>query len=154
MASRMEAQKVLPQNAKTTGPEVSIEAITKQVLSILEPLPLEQKLKVLKQVEAKIKPTRTNTDELVRKVIRTGRSSFYIRAPSRYSIYAGNYTLHIKNEKAIYERHDEKYDVKVRIEANGLRIPLPKWAYEQIGSPSYVKVRFEDSRIIVEPARY
>ncbi len=148
-----EAQKVITRNDKPGAQEMSaaVHRLVDTIAGMLLQLPAPQRLEVLKQVEARIKPTHANADELVRKVIRVSRS-FYIRAPSKYSIYAGNYTLHIKDKKVIYERHDEKHDVKVKIEAYGLRIPLPKWAYEQIGSPSYVKVRFEDSRIVVEPA--
>ncbi len=131
---------------------MSVARLVDTIAGMLLQLPASQRLEVLRQVEAKIKPAPASTDELVRKVIRVSRS-FKISLPRKYAGLEGSYVIQVENGRLIYMPKD-KGDVKIRNDKSSrvVIVPLPKWAYEQIGSPLYVKVRFEDSRIVVEPA--
>jgi len=146
-----QAQKVITGTPTKREQEMSLAKLVDTITGMLLQLPAPQRLEVLRQVEARIKPTHTNADELVRKVIRVSRS-FKISLPRKYAGLEGSYVIQVENGRLIYIPKD-KGDVKIRNDKSSrvVIVPLPKWAYEQIGSPLYVKVRFEDSRIIVEP---
>ena len=148
-----ETQKVVHTREDNSGTqEMSVARLVDTIAGMLLQLPASQRLEVLRQVEAKIKPAPASTDELVRKVIRVSRS-FKISLPRKYAGLEGSYVIQVENGRLIYMPKD-KGDVKIRNDKSSrvVIVPLPKWAYEQIGSPLYVKVRFEDSRIVVEPA--
>ena len=128
---------------------IAVDRLVDTIAGMLLQLPAPQRLEVLRQVEAKIRPT-ASKDELIRKVSRHGRIyAIYVKA----SLPDGEYKIHIEAKRAIYEPVYDNGDVKVhRDRKSSLRIPIPKWVYEAIGSPAFVRVRVEDDRIIIEPA--
>ena len=83
---------------------------------------------------------------------RRGRS-FKVTLPRRYAELEGSYVIRVEGRRLIYEARDSG-DVKVRNYANArvVDVPIPKWAYEAIGMPTFVRVRIEDDKIVVEPA--
>ena len=127
----------------------SIHRLVDTITGMLLQLPAPQRLEVLRQVEARVKPA-ASEGEMIRKVSRYGR--IYVIS-IRSALPEGNYRIGITDYKAIYEPSPDAGDVKVRRDRrNALRVPIPKWVYEALGEPLFVRVRVEGSRIIVEPA--
>ncbi len=138
-----EAQKVIQRGTVDGDVEVSI---VESIVKLLEPLPFEQKLKVLREVEARIGVTPLGS---IRKVTRRGRSF----AVSVTKELEGSYDLIIdsKNKVLIYIRNPEG---KIRArDYNGVKLPIPKGAWEAIGRPEYVVVEVAGDRIVVRPLR-
>ncbi len=149
-----EAQKVIPGKTSTRhgAQEMSIarlESVVSDILRLLEGLPPAYRVQALRLAETKIKPEIRN--ELIRKVSRKSRS-YELVLPMHYASLEGRYRIVLTDNKLVYEK-DENGDVRLRVNksARNVRLSLPKWAYEQIGRPSYVKIRFEGSRIVIEP---
>ncbi|BES82597.1 hypothetical protein [Pyrodictium abyssi] len=147
-----EAQKVIPRDAKTPGAQemsLSVARAVDSILDILRGLAPHERILALKEVEARIRPT-ASEEEIVRKVSRYGRIyAVYVRA----SLPDGEYKVRTEAKRAIYEPVYENGDVKVRRDRkSSLRIPIPKWVYEALGEPLFVRIRIEGSRIVVEPA--
>ncbi len=146
-----EAHKVI--RAPEPKPGAQEMSLAETIARMLEPLPLPQRLKVLKEAEKLVLETETvvsSEKEILRKLHRWGRA-FAIAMPVRFSGLIGEYNLRLEGKVLVYERN-MKGEVRVRKSGTAIRIPVPKWAYEAIGSPSYVRVRVEDGRIVVEPA--
>ncbi len=146
-----ETQKVVHTREDNSGTqEMSAARLVDTITGMLLQLPAPQRLEVLRQVEARVKPA-ASEGEIVRKVNRSGRA-FAISMPVRFSEIQGEYIVKIVEGKRIVYEQSGKGDVRIRKLGTAIRIPLPKWAYEAIGSPSYVRVRIEDDKIVVEPA--
>ncbi len=151
----VEAHKVIRRPSEPSGAQemsASIARAVDSILDILRNVPPAYRLQVLRIAESKIRPSILEGSELVRKVSRSGRS-YVVILPLAYAHLEGTYKLTRIERSLIYERN-ENGEIKVRVasSARNLRLPLPKWAYEAIGSPAYVRVRVEGSRIVVEPA--
>ena len=150
-----EAQKVVQARDKTPGtPEVSmaqLTAVVDDILRILEHLPPAYRVQALRMAESKIRPSITKDSEVVRKVTKASRGSYLIALPASFSEYMGTYKAYIENGRLILEP-DSTADARIRLYGGRLRLMLPKRLVEALGFPSYVRVRVEDDRIIIEPA--
>ncbi len=126
-----------------------LPAVVDTILKILNDLPPAYRLQALRMAEEKVKMPKE--DMLIRKVIRVSRS-FKISLPRKYVGLEGSYAIQVENGKLIYVPKDNG-DVKIRNDKSSrvIIVPLPKWAYEAIGSPAFVRVRVENDRIVVEP---
>ncbi|OWJ55615.1 hypothetical protein Pdsh_02170 [Pyrodictium delaneyi] len=135
------------------APEVSasIARAVDSILDILRDIPPAYRLQVLRIAESKIRPSIIESGELVRKVSKGGRASYFVTLPNNYTELVGEYAIQIKGKKLIYIPV-EKGVARLRTYGGRLRLTIPKGAFEAIGSPSYVRVRVEDGRIVVEPA--
>ena len=149
-----EAQKVIPGKTSTRhGAQemsIAVDRLVDTIAGMLLQLPAPQRLEVLRQVEARVKPVE-NENVLIRKVSKGGRASYFITLPNAYAGLIGEYLVHIDGRRLIYVPA-EKGVARVRAYGGRLRLTVPKGAFESIGSPIYVRVRVEGSRIIVEPA--
>ncbi len=149
----MPGTQVVQTRDKTPGAQemsTSIMRAVDSILDILSNVPPAYRLQVLRIAESKIRPNIVGSGELVRKVSRKSRS-YELILPLAYAHLEGTYKLTHIERRLIYERN-ENGEVRARVRSSALRLPLPKWAYEAIGSPAFVRVRVEDDRIIIEPA--
>ncbi len=150
-----EAQKVIPGKTSTRhGAQemsISITRAVDSILDILSNVPPAYRLQVLKEAEKRLQPVVAEEKGLVRKVIRVSRS-FKVSLPRRYAGLEGSYIIQVEGRRLIYVPK-EKGDVKVRNDRGSrvIVVPLPKWAYEAIGSPMFVRLRLENGKIVIEP---
>ncbi|HID41755.1 MAG TPA: hypothetical protein EYP33_06345 [Pyrodictium sp.] len=131
---------------------ITVDDAVRQVVGLLQLLPPGDRLEVLRRVEREIRPLVYKEGVITRKVVKTG-SAFSLYVSQLMGIRPGSYRVKIEGNTIVYEHVDTGGDVKVSARRGGqLRIPLPKWAWEAIGMPSYVRVYADSDRIIVEPA--
>jgi hypothetical protein len=147
-----EAQKVITGRGKHGAQEMSasIARLVDTIAGMLLQLPAPQRLEVLRQVEAKIKPAASGK-EILRKVTKTGGGSYIIALPASFAKYVGTYKVNIEENRLILEPSNNA-DARIRYYGSRLKLMLPKRLVEALGFPEYVRVRVEDGRIVVEPA--
>ena len=139
-------------DARTPGAQemsaAAVHRLVDTIAGMLLQLPAPQRLEVLRQVEARVRPI-ANEGEVIRKVSRAGRG-FFITLPAEMRSYVGLYKARLEGSSLTLEPGGD--DVKIRFYSGRLRLLLPKRLVEALGFPGYVRVRVEGSRIIVEPA--
>ncbi len=129
---------------------MSVARLVDTITGMLLQLPAPQRLEVLRQVEARVKPT-ASKGEIVRRLTRVGRGAALIALPIGMEDLAGTYKAQIANGKLILIPSNEA-DAKIKNYSGRLRLLLPKRLVEALGYPEFVRVRVENGRIIVEPA--
>ena len=127
----------------------AIDRLVDTIAGMLLQLPAPQRLEVLKQVEARVKP-KPSEGEIVRKLSKTGGGSYTIALPASLANLSGTYRAWIEKDRLILEPGG--VDARIRRYSTRLRLMLPKRLVEALGFPQYVRVRVEGSRIVVEPA--
>ncbi len=120
-------------------------SLAETIARMLEPLPLPQRLKVLKEAE---KLAVGEKASIIRKVTRRGRSL----AVSIPSSLEGRYTLQIdRSSKSLIYVHDPAGEIHAKKFASrgSVMLPVPKGAWEEIGRPEYVLVEVLEDKIIL-----
>ena len=149
-----EAQKVLPGPEPKPGTQemsaAAVHRLVDTIAGMLLQLPAPQRLEVLRQVEAKVKPLSIAKGEIVRKLSKTGGSSYTIALPASLADMSGTYGARIEEGRLILEPGGD--DARIRKYGTRLRLMLPKRLVEALGFPNYVRIHIKDSRIVIEPA--
>ena len=146
-----EAQKVIPGKTSTRHgtQEMSIARpaeVLDHIVRLLEPLPPHERLLLLREAEARL----ISHDKTIKKVSKLSRSSFAVYVAN--DVPLGEYKVRIENGKLIYEPVEGRGDARVKkYGSRAPRLSIPKWAYEAIGSPMFVRLRLENGKIIIEP---
>ena len=135
-----EAQKVIRRPPTQEGAQEM--SLAETIVRMLEPLPPHERLLLLREVEARLVSG-------IKRVTRLSRSSFAVYVTN--DVPLGEYKVRVEGGKLIYEPVEGRGDARVKKYGHRApRLSIPKWAYEAIGSPAYVRIRVEGSRIIIE----
>ncbi len=129
---------------------IAVDRLVDTIAGMLLQLPAPQRLEVLRQVEAKIRPT-TSKDELIRKLTKVS-GAFQVALPARMKQLVGTYKARIESDRLILLRtHGSSIDARIGFYGSVLKLRLPKRIVEALGFPEYVRIRIEDSKIVIEP---
>ena len=128
-----------------------LETVVDGILRLLEDLPPAYRLHALRMAEEKVKPLSIIQGDIVRKLTRTSSGGGYLVAlPASLTSLSGTYRARIEEGKLILEPGGD--DARIRKYGTRLKLMLPKRLVETLGFPSYVRIRVENGRIVVEPA--